>query len=136
MRDYWDENTSLDIFNFSVSIYRTRISADKFSREPLFHHFYLKNDANAHDNFVFSNTGWFNRKTENTVRFSIVKIRLSIIFMHLRSKLTSEICQKIGGLNGKTEQNRPEVPALPPFFFKKKPTVFIEKRKALIDFLL
>ena len=28
-----------------------------------------------------------------------------MIFMHLRSKLTSETCQKIGGLGGKTEQN-------------------------------
>ena len=32
--------------------------------------------------------------------------------MHLRSKLTSEMCQKIGVLDGKTEQNRLKVPTL------------------------
>ena len=52
--------------------------------------------------------------------------------MHLRSKLTSEMCQKIGGLNGKTNQNLLQVPIFP-LFLKKTNTVFIEKRKALID---
>ena len=30
--------------------------------------------------------------------------------MHLRSKLTSEICPNIGGLDGKTKQNRLKAP--------------------------
>ena len=48
--------------------------------------------------------------------------------MQLRSKLSSEICPKIGGLVEKTEQNRLKMPALPPFSFVKT-TVFVEKRK-------
>ena len=39
--------------------------------------------------------------------------------MHLRSELTSEVCQEIRGLDGKTEKNRLKVPTLPPFFTKK-----------------
>ena len=54
--------------------------------------------------------------------------------MHLQSKLTSEICSKIGGLDGKTEKNRLKVLNLPTFFFFQKTTVFIEKRKTLMDF--
>ena len=57
--------------------------------------------------------------------------------MHWRSKRTSGICQKIGSLDGKTEQNRLKVPTLPSFFSKKKKkknTGFIEKRKKIIDF--
>ena len=54
--------------------------------------------------------------------------------MYLRSKVTSEICQKIVGLDGKKEQNRLKAFTLPPYF--QKSIVFIEKQKALIDFLL
>ena len=79
------------------------------------------------------NIEWFNRKTVNAVRFPIIKIRISTIFTQLRSKLTLEICHKLGGLDGKTEQKRLKVPILPPFF--QKTTAFIEKRKTLIDFL-
>ena len=64
-------------------------------------------------------------KQKNAVRFSILKISLSIIFMHLRSKLISEICQKVGSLDKKTEQICLKVHALPPF--SQKTTVFIEK---------
>ena len=92
MHDYWIKNTSNDIFHFSVSI-RAPVSANRFSRAELFHHFYPKIDSNAHLNSAFSNIRWFNRKTINAARLSIIKI--SIISKHLRSKLTSEICQKI-----------------------------------------
>ena len=53
--------------------------------------------------------------------------------MHLRSKLTSEMCPKTGGLDRETEQNRLKVSTLPHFL--QKTTVFIEKRKTVIDFL-
>ena len=53
------------------------------------------------------------------MRFTIIKIRISINFMHLRLKLTSEMYQKIGGLDGKTEQKRLKVPNFQPFFFQK-----------------
>ena len=72
------------------------------------------------------------KKTVNTVRFSIIKIRISVVFMHLQSKLSSEKCPKMG--DGKIEENRVKMPALPPFF--QNTTVFIEKQKTLIDFLL
>ena len=55
--------------------------------------------------------------------------------MHLRSKLTSEICQKVGNLDEKTEQICLKVHILPPFFFQKT-TTFIKKQETLIDFLL
>ena len=55
--------------------------------------------------------------------------------MHLRSKLTSEICQKLGSLGEKTNQNHLKVPTLPPFCFQKT-IAFIEKQKIIIDFLL
>ena len=47
--------------------------------------------------------------------------------MHLRSKLISDICQKIGSLDEKIMQNFLKMPILPPFF--KKTTAFIEKQK-------
>ena len=37
------------------------------------------------------------------MRFSIIQIRILIIFMHLRLKLTSEICQKVESLGEQTE---------------------------------
>ena len=107
--------------------------ADRFSRKPLFHHFYLKVEANVHFNSVFWNIGWFNRKTANTVRFFVFKLRISIILMYLRSNLTSEICPKKRGLNGKTEQNRLNV-TLPPFF--QITIAFMGKQKTLFDFIL
>ena len=54
--------------------------------------------------------------------------------MHLSSKLTSEINPKAGSLDKKTQQKSLQVPTLPLFF--QKTTVFIEKQKTLIDFLL
>ena len=48
-------------------------------------------------------------KKKNTLRFSIMNIRISIIFTHLRSKLTSEICQNVGSLDDKTEDNRLQI---------------------------
>ena len=69
----------------------------------------------------------------NTFRFTIVKVRISIVFMHLRSNLTSKIRPKIGDLDEKTEQNRLKETTLPPFF--QKITVFVEKRKTLVDFI-
>ena len=35
------------------------------------------------------------------MRFSIKNIRISVFFMHLRSKLTSKICQNVGSLDDK-----------------------------------
>ena len=81
--------------------------------------FYRKIDSNAHFIFFFPNTGWLNRETTNTVRFSIMKIRISINFVHLRSKLTAEICSKVGSVDRKTEQNSLKVKLFATFFHKK-----------------
>ena len=58
--------------------------------------------------------------------------------MHLRSKLTLEICQKVGSLDEKTEQICLKMHTLPSFFFFffQKIIAFIEKQETLIDFLL
>ena len=48
-------------------------------------------------------------------------------------KKTSEICPKIGGLDGKIEQRRLKAPTLPPYF--QKTTLFVEKRKTLVHFM-
>ena len=53
--------------------------------------------------------------------------------MHLLAKLTSEICPKIGGLGGKTEQNRLKVTILSSLI--RKTPIFVEKRKTLVDFI-
>ena len=95
---------SNDIFHFSVNV--IELQPIHFLACHFFCHFYPKIDANAYFSSVFSNNEWFNRKTKDTVRFFTIKIRISIIFMHLRSKLTSEIGPKIGGLDRKTKQNR------------------------------
>ena len=57
-----------------------------------------------------------------------------MILIHLRLKLISEICHKIGSSEVKTEQNRLKVPNLPTFF--QKNSALIETRKTLIDILL
>ena len=56
--------------------------------------------------------------------------------MHLWSKLASEICPKIGGLDRKTEQNRLKMSTLPSFFLtlyllknEKKLSIFYSKNK-------
>ena len=54
--------------------------------------------------------------------------------MHLGSKLTSEIHQKVGSLDEKIQQIHLKVHTLPPFF--QKITAFIEKQETLIEFLL
>ena len=94
----------LMIFLFVCQCYRTQVLANRFSRMPFFHHFYPKINSNAHFNSVFSNNsltaGYFNGKMMNAVRFSFIKIPMN--FMLLRSKLASEIYQKIEILDGKT----------------------------------
>ena len=106
--------------SFFYQRYRTRVSTDRFSRVPLFRLFYPKINWNVHFDSVFSNTGWFIGETINAVRFSIIKIRTSINFMHLRLKLTLELCQKAGSVDGKTKQNHLKAPTLPSFSQKIK----------------
>ena len=62
-------------------------------------------------------------------------MQISTNFMHLQSKLTSEMCSKIGGLDEK-KGAKPSQSAHFATFFWKKPIVFIEKWKILIDFPL
>ena len=101
----------------------------------LFHHFYPKIDSSAHFDSVFSNIGQFNRKKKSTVQFCNLNIRISVILIHLRSKLTSEIWQKVERLE---ERNRAKLSQSKHFgtFFIHKTTSFIKKQKILIDYLL
>ena len=84
--------------------YRTRISAVRFSLGKILYHFYSKIDSYVHFDSLFSSIGRFNTKRKSTVRFSMVKIRKFINFMHLRFKPTLEICRKVGNLDGKKEK--------------------------------
>ena len=86
-------------------------------------------DANAHFDTVFSNVGWINRNMINAVRFSIIKIRLSIIFIHLRGKLTSERGPKEGNLDGKTDKTVWKCPLCHFFLKKKKPLHLLKNKK-------
>ena len=43
------------------------------------------------------------------------------------------MCQKLGSLDGKTEQNRLKMANLPPFI--QKITIFVEKWKTLVGFM-
>ena len=63
-----------------------------------------------------------------------MKIRISIIYLHLRSKLSLEMCPKIGGLNVKLEKNCLKVQLCQLFFFQKN-VVFIEKYKTQLSIL-
>ena len=82
-------------------------------------------DANAHFNSVSSNIGWFNRIKGKYSSIPHYKIRISIILMHLQSKMTSEICPRKGGLDDKTKQNR--LTTFPPFFSQK--TLYLLKNE-------
>ena len=53
--------------------------------------------------------------------------------MLLRSKLISEICQKIGSLDGKNKAKLSQNAHFATFF--QKITAFIEKQKTLLDFI-
>ena len=63
MQDYWNENTSNDIFHFFLV--------------PFFHHFYPKFDSNAHFDNIFSIIGLFNRK----------KIKCCSIFQYINKNI-------------------------------------------------
>ena len=116
-------------------LFLSHFSADRSSRVLLFPHFYPKIDSNAYYfDSVFSNIGRYNRKMINAVRFFVIKIRISVIFTSLWSKLTSKTGQKVGRLDWKTEQNCLKVPSLTPFL--QKSAIFLEKRKTLVDFSL
>ena len=58
------------------------------------------------------------RKNEKRCSIFHYKIRISVNSMHLRSNLTSEICQTVRSLNWKTKQNLFKAPILPPFPWK------------------
>ena len=100
-----DYSMSNYVFHFSVSIIEIEFQSIGFLACHFFHHFYPEIDSNAHFDSDFSNTGRFNRKTINTVRFSIIKIRISINIMYLCLKIIAEICKKVGSLDRKTKQN-------------------------------
>ena len=70
-------------FSFFCQCYRTPVSADRFSRVPLYRHFYPKIDSNAHLNSVFPNIASSNRKIVNTVRFFTINFFFFFFFLIL-----------------------------------------------------
>ena len=96
----------LIIFSFFyVSILELRISADRFSRMPLFHHFYQKIDSNVHFDSLLSNIVRFSRKTINAVQFSKIKIRISI-FLCIYDQNSLQKCVIKNGIQTKKKKKK------------------------------
>ena len=73
------------------------------------------------------------QKTIKAIQFSIIKIRIFTNFMNLRSKLTSEMCQKTGSLDVKAKQK----PSEGTHFWHillKKPLCLMKNDKHLLTF--
>ena len=73
------------------------------------------------------------RKAENSIRLSVIKIRMHTNCMRLLSKLTAEIWQERRCLDGKTKWIRLLSSIL--LFFPSKNHCLSAKRKTLFDFL-
>ena len=73
MHDYWNENTSNYIFNFPISFIEHEFQPIGFLAVPLLYLFYLEIQSNTRFNSIFSNIGWFSRKTIDAVLFSTIK---------------------------------------------------------------
>ena len=97
--DYGKENTSNDVVHFFYKYNRIRISANEILDVPFFRPLCPKIGSNVYFHAFFSKTSWFHRKKENIIQFSAIKIPTN--FMHLQTKLTSEMYQKIGSSDGK-----------------------------------
>ena len=69
LHDYWKENTSSDIFYFSVSVTKLEFQAIGFLACHFFIIFIQKMNSNAHFDSVFTNFGQFIKKKANAVRF-------------------------------------------------------------------
>ena len=63
------KNMSIDVFHFPISIIKLEFQPNRFSRMPIFHHFYPKINSNAPSDTAFPNIGRFNRKTINALYF-------------------------------------------------------------------
>ena len=131
-----------DIFHSSASVIEFSVIKIEFQPKvflarPFFHHFYPKIAANAHFNSVFSNIEWFNiRKTANTVRFSIINLRMSIIYTFTIKTNFRNMSKnrRFRRKKKEREQSRLKMLILPPFF--QKTAAFLEKRKTLAVFTL
>ena len=123
--DYRNENTSNDVFCFSVNLIGFEFQPTDFFHVRLFHSFCPKITSNFHSAPLSSKIS-FHRKIESVICFSVIKISTPTNFMHLRSKLTLEIHQKIGSLDEKMSQNWLKTCAFS-FFFPQKTTIFKEK---------
>ena len=115
MHDY---NASNDSFHFSVSVIQLELTGFLACH---FFVIFIRKLTQMLILTLFSRTlDGLTEKRKTLCCFSI-KIRISIFFMQLQSKLTSEMYRKIGGFDGKTEQNRLKVyPLFHLFFFFKK----------------
>ena len=104
--DYGNENTSNDVFHFSVNILGFEFQQTAF----LLCDFFARFDQKSVQTFISTDLSlkisWFYRKMDNFIWFSIIKISTPTNFMRLRSKLTHEMCQRIRHVDGNMTQNR------------------------------
>ena len=131
--DNRSENTSNGLFHFSVNITRFKFQSMGFLMHDFFASFIGKPAEAFISTALSSKIPWFYWKTRNVSQFSVIKISTRTNFIHLRSKLTSEICQKARRLDGKMSQNRFKMCVFS--FFSRKTTIFKEKRETVFSFL-
>ena len=121
-------------FLFFCKYNRISVSVYGLSWAWLLLSFCLKIGWNVHiDAFILENFIVF-RKKENVIWFSVIKIYTPTNFMCLRSKLISEICQKVESFDGKMTQNRLKTCTFS--FFSLKIITFKEKPETLFYFPL
>ena len=93
---------------------------------PNFIHFRLK---------LYYKISKFYRKAENAISFSVIKISTPTNFMRLRSKLKSEIGQKVESSDREVTQIWLETCTFS-FFCHEKPLLLEKKQEALFYFRL
>ena len=135
--DYRSENASNDVSHFSVNIVEFEFQSIGFFYVGHFCSFCPKISSNVNfDAFIHEN---FVVLLKNGKRHLILCYKINTLanFIRLRSKLSSELCQRVGSINRKMAQNRLETCNFSFFFsFLSKTIIFKEKRETLFYFLL
>ena len=104
IHDYWNKNASNGTFHFSVS-YRTQFHRINSLAYHFFVIFIRKLSQVLVLTLIFRTLDDLTEKRKTLSDFPSYKIRISIVFLRLRSKLTSEMCPKLRSFDEKTEQN-------------------------------
>ena len=148
MRHYSCENTFNDIFYFSVSVIKLEFQPTGF----LACHFFMTFSRKLTQMLILILFTWAlgsltekqnktTTTTKKTMQFSTIKIRICIIFYAFTIKTDFRNISENGKFKQKNRAKPSQSAYIATFFiFQKKviiiTTVFFEKRKSLIDFLL